>query len=86
MKKLLVLALFVFPFTNIGAEKVQSATEYYKGKHMKDLSGKMSSGYEKRYIEKDLRTTKKPGNLPEGEKKLLRYERIHRFGHLYRLA
>lgn len=84
MKRILLMAAFIFTFTGV-MPMTKPFTAISENRHSGSLSDKRNRAGEKKYIERDARISGQGVKGIEGEKKLLRYERIHRIGHIYRL-
>lgn len=85
MKRILFLTAFIFTLTSFGAAANQAFPRVIRKSGAPGKSGIENASYERRFISYDLKTVKKKERAVEGEEKMIRYERNHRIGHIYRL-
>lgn len=85
MKRILFLTAFIFALTVFRTAANQAAPREIRKSGAPDKSGIENINYARRFISYDLRTVKKKERAVAGEERIIRYERSHRIGHIYRL-
>ncbi len=86
MRRKVFFIAAIFTLTVFGSAAIQASPHVSRRSGFLDKTGILTTGYDKRYINFDLKTVKKKESAVEGEKRMVRYERSHRIGLIYHLV
>ncbi len=86
MKRIFFLTAIIFALTAFRTAANQTVPHVNKGSGAPERAGIENIIHEKRFLSNDLKTVKKKERVVEGEQRIVRFERNHRIGHVYRLT